>query len=91
MAKRLKAPIDLILNRIENGKWGEEYAWSQERFRISVEQHPCEANNAILKAIEGGDKGWILFTIEHLIHLRTGYLHQTYEFIKKARKIDWRT
>lgn len=91
MAKKLKAPIEFILNRIYNGKWGEDCKWNQDNFRSSLEQHPCDANNEILKALDGDDYDYLKFTIEHLIHLRCGYISQCYEFIKKARDIDWRT
>lgn len=89
MAKRLKAPIDFILQRAV--KWELGCEWSQENFRTSVEQHPCDANNAIVKAMDGDDDDFLMFTIEHLIHLRCGYISQCYEFIKKAREINWRT
>ena len=90
MAKRLKAPVDFIINRIYDGKWDKDCEWSQERFRISVEQHPCEANNAIVKAMDGDDDDYLMLTIEHLIHLRCD-LYFCNKLIKKAREIDWRT
>lgn len=91
MAKKLKAPIDFILNRIRDGRWGKDCEWSQERFRISVEQHPCEANNAIVKAMDEENDEYLIFTIEHLIHVRCSGISWMFELIKKAREIDWRT
>ena len=91
MAKRLKAPIDFIINRVTDGKWSKDCEWSQEIFRTSVEQHPCDANDAVVKAMDGEDDEYLLFTIEHLIHVRCGYIPQCYEFVKKAREFDWRT
>lgn len=91
MAKKLKAPIDYIINRIYGGRCYNDCEWNMENFRTSIEQHPCDANMAILKALDNDDDDYLMFTIEHLIHIRYGYIPQCYEAIQKAKKFNWRS
>lgn len=89
MAKRLKAPINFIIQRI-TGSWDHDCEWIQERFRQSINDNPSDDNMAILKALQEDDDEFLMFAIEHLIHCRCSGLDWQMKLIKKAREIDWR-
>ena len=87
MAKKTKAPINMICDRYSN-YCANKNEFDFDEWMRSFDEHRGYTNDHIYKAIKNNDKEEMYFCMEHLIHERCD-IDFSRKLVKYIREVEW--